>query len=186
MLPSRAREAPHLTARFTFPGAIMRDHSTSARTRRQDRRLRELVHDPYKSKRKLPEPTFCPSCTAVYHDGRWQWRERPSGAHEEACPACDRTRDDYPAGQVIITGPFSKVHRGEVLNLAWNLERKAKAEHPLDRIMGIEEREDALVIKTTDIHLPRAVGEALHRAYQGELEYHYNEEEYYLGVSWKR
>jgi hypothetical protein len=50
----------------------------------------------------------------------------------------------------------------------------------------MEEREDTLVIETTDIHLPRTIGEALHRAYQGELEYHYNEEEYYLGVSWKR
>jgi hypothetical protein len=166
--------------------ADMKDYSTSARTRRQDRRLQELVHDPYKSKRKLPEPTICPVCFAVYHEGRWVWRERPSQAHQEICPACDRTRDQYPAGQVTVEGPFSKEHRGEILNLAWNLEQKAKAEHPLDRILAIEEQEDTLVIKTTDIHLPRAVGEALHRAYQGELEYHYNEEEYYLGVSWKR
>jgi hypothetical protein len=63
---------------------------------------------------------------------------------------------------------------------------KAKAEHPLDRIMGIEETEDTVTIKTTDIHLPRAIGEALQRAYEGELSYRYNEEEYYLGVIWKR
>ncbi|HEX9725290.1 MAG TPA: BCAM0308 family protein [Vicinamibacteria bacterium] len=164
----------------------MRDSSTTSRTRRQDRRLQELVHDTYKSKRKLPEPTICPDCFAVYHDGRWQWRERPSAAHEEPCPACVRTRDHYPAGQVTITGPFSKEHREEILNLAWNQEIKAKAEHPLDRIMGIEEHEDTIVVKTTDIHLPRAIGEALHSAYEGELDYHYNEEEYSLDVSWKR
>jgi hypothetical protein len=165
---------------------VSRDSSTTSRTRRQDRLLRELVHDPYKSKRKLKEPSVCPTCFAVYHDGRWQWRERPTGAGEEACPACARTTDHYPAGQVIITGPFSKEHRGELLNLAWNLEKKAKAEHPLDRIMGIEEREDTVIVETTDIHLPRAIGEALQRAYEGELSYHYNEEEYYLEVNWKR
>jgi hypothetical protein len=165
---------------------MTRDSSTSSRTRRQDRRLQELVHDPYKSKRKLKEPTICPSCFALYHDGRWQWRERPAVADEELCPACVRTEDHYPAGQVIITGPFARERRQEILNLAWNLEMKAKAEHPLDRIMGIEETEDTVTVKTTDIHLPRAIGEALQRAYEGELSYRYNEEEYYLDVIWKR
>lgn len=164
----------------------MRNKSTTSGQSRQDRRLRELVHDPYKSKRKLPEPTVCPDCFVVFHDGRWQWRERPLDAHEVPCPACDRTRDKYPAGQVTITGPFSREHREEILNLARNQEKKAKAEHPLDRIMGIEEGEDAVIIKTTDIHLPRAIGEALQRAYDGELDYRYTEEEYYLDVTWKR
>jgi hypothetical protein len=165
---------------------MTRDSSTTAQTRRQDRRLQELVHDPYKSKRKLPEPTVCPNCFAVYHDGHWQWRERPATASEELCPACTRTRDKYPAGQVTIAGPFSVEHREEILNLVWNQESKFKAEHPLDRIMGIEEKEDTLVVTTTDIHLPRAIGETLQRAYEGELDYHFPEEEYYLGVSWNR
>jgi hypothetical protein len=52
--------------------------------------------------------------------------------------------------------------------------------------MGTEEDRDVVVIETTDSHLPRAIGEALHRAYEGELEYLYTEEEYYLDVSWKR
>jgi hypothetical protein len=164
----------------------MRDTSTKSGQSRRDRLLRELVHDPYKSKRKLPEPTLCPECFAVYHDGRWQWRERPSGAHEEPCPACTRARDKYPAGQVTIEGPFSKEHREEILNLAWNQEKRQKAGHPLERIMGIDEGEDTVVITTTDIHLPRAIGEALHRAYEGDLDYRYTEEEYYLDVSWKR
>lgn len=164
----------------------MRDSSTTSKTRRQDRRLRELVHDPYHSKRKLEEPTICPICFAVYRGGRWEWGKRIAGAHEQVCPACDRTRDEYPAGRVTVSGPFSIEHRQEILGLAWNLETKAKAEHPLDRIMRIEEGEDRLVIETTDIHLPRAIGEALHRAYEGELDYRYNEEEYYLDVRWTR
>jgi hypothetical protein len=153
---------------------------------RQDRRIRELIHDPYKSKRKLPEPTVCAECFAVYHDGRWQWRDRPAGAQQAVCPACDRARDEYPAGQVTVSGPFSTEHREEILNLVWNQEQKTKAERPLDRIMGIEESKDTVVIKTTDIHLPRAIGEALHRAYKGELDYRYTDEEYYLDVKWKR
>jgi hypothetical protein len=39
-------------------------------------------------------------------------------------------------------------------------------------------------VTTTDIHLARGMGEALHRAYQGELEYHYNPEQNLLRVIW--
>lgn len=164
----------------------MRGKSTRSGQLRRDRLLRELVHDPYKSKRKLPEPTVCSDCFAVYHEGRWQWRERPPDAHEGLCPACDRTRDKYPAGKVTITGPFSREHRQEILNLARNQEEKAKTEHPLERILAIEEDGDSIVITTTDIHLPRAIGDALQSAYEGELNYRYVEEEYYLDVSWTR
>jgi hypothetical protein len=43
-----------------------------------------------------------------------------------------------------------------------------------------------VVIETTDIHLPRALGEELQSAYQGELNYPYDEEEYYIAVRWER
>jgi hypothetical protein len=38
-------------------------------------------------------------------------------------------------------------------------------------------------ITTTDIHLTRGIGEALHHA---QLEYHYNDEETLLRVMWQR
>jgi hypothetical protein len=28
--------------------------------------------DAYQAKGKLPEPTVCPQCSAVFHEGRWQ------------------------------------------------------------------------------------------------------------------
>jgi hypothetical protein len=165
---------------------MTRDTSTKTGQPRRNRQLKELVHDPYKSKRKLHEPTICPECFAVYHRGRWQWMDRPPEAHEERCPACTRTRDKYPAGRVTITGPFAEEHRDEILRLARNTEKKAKGEHALDRIMGIQEESDGVVIETTDIHLPRAIGEALRRAYEGQLSFRYNDEEYFLAVSWRR
>jgi hypothetical protein len=39
------------------------------------------------------------------------------------------------------------------------------------RIMRIEEKADAIVIETTDIHLPHAIGEALHDAFKGSLKF---------------
>jgi hypothetical protein len=52
--------------------------------------------------------------------------------------------------------------------------------------MGIADENGAIVITTTDIHLPRRIGAALQDAYEGELEFHYEEESYAIRVSWRR
>ena len=43
-----------------------------------------------------------------------------------------------------------------------------------------------MLITTTDIHLARDIGEAVHAAYNGELQYHYNKEENLMRVLWTR
>ena len=111
---------------------------------------------------------------------------RPSDAHEEMCPACQRVRDKYPAGILTLRGPFLRERKEELLHLARNQEARARAEHPLQRIIGIEEREDAILITTTDIHLVRGIGEAVRRAYQGTLDFQYSEEGNILRVRWER
>jgi NMD protein affecting ribosome stability and mRNA decay len=153
---------------------------------RRDELRDELVHDSYKSRRKLPEPTKCPDCGVVYANGRWQWGVAPEQAHEELCPACHRIRDRFPAGYVVLSGEFFAGHREELLHLARNREEKEKAEHPLERIMAIEDVERGVQITTTDTHLARDIGEAMHAAYKGELQYHYNKEENLLRVHWAR
>ncbi|MGH8685563.1 MAG: BCAM0308 family protein [Nitrosospira sp.] len=151
---------------------------------RHDGLFQERVHDAYKAKHKLPEPTVCPQCGAVFHEGRWQWLQAPAGAHQEPCPACHRIHDHFPAGFVSLQGEFLLAHREEIMHLAHNVEKRERTEHPLKRIMAIEEKDGALLITTTDIHLARGIGEALHHAYQGDLKFHYNPEENLLRVSW--
>lgn len=153
---------------------------------RKDRLIQEQVHDTYKVRSKLVEPTVCPGCGALYRGGRWQWGERPAGAQEQTCPACHRIADKYPAGTVTLGGEFLQTHRDEILNLARNQESKAKAEHPLKRIIAIEEAGEQLLITTTDPHLARGIGEAVHRAYNGELAFRYTDDSSILRVSWKR
>jgi len=153
-----------------------------------DRKIwgQEYQHDAYKAKGKLQEPTFCPKCGVVYHEGRWQWAVRPQHAHEELCPACHRTHDEFPAGFVTIGGPFFNAHRDELFHQIKNVEAKAKAEHPMERIMQFEVKGSGMLITTTGTHLARKIGEALHHAYDGELEFHYNEDDNLLRVVWER
>ena len=160
---------------------------------RRDRRILgraqdDGVGDPYKLRRKLHEPTRCPACGAVYQEGRWQWMELPpAGAHEELCQACHRINDKFPAGIVTLKGPTVREHEEEIVNLARNLEQAEKQEHPLNRIMAIyKEEPDTLVITTTDVHLPRRIGTAVHHAFHGDLKLHFDEDDYFIRVNWVR
>jgi hypothetical protein len=104
----------------------------------------------------------------------------------EICQACHRIRDKYPAGVVTLSGGFVSDHKEELLHLARNNESQEKQAHPLDRIMDIEEKVDSIVITTTDIHLPRQIGEALCRAYKGHLDLRYDYEGYFVRAEWRR
>ncbi len=155
--------------------------------RRHDRLIRERVHDPYKMRDKLPEPTVCPDCGAVWHAGRWTWMDhRPEGAEEHRCQACHRIADEYPAGELVIAGEFAKTHADEIRGLVRNQEGLEKGERPLHRIMTIVEDDRGILVTTTDIHLPRRIGEALHSAYEGDLDFKYDEEGYFIRVEWRR
>ncbi|SMF79848.1 hypothetical protein SAMN06265365_1354 [Tistlia consotensis] len=144
------------------------------------------IADPYQRQRKLHEPTACPDCGAIFHQGRWQWGDTPEGAESEACPACRRIADDLPAGIVTLAGAYVAGHRDEILGLARRQEELEKPEHPLNRIMRVKEEAGAIEIATTDIHLPRRIGEALHHAFGGELALDYEPDGYFLRARWSR
>lgn len=148
------------------------------------RAQRDHILDPYQAQRKLPEPTACRQCGAVYHQGRWQWGQKPEGAHEDFCPACRRINDRFPAGAVTLHGDIVGRHKDQIIGLARNEEAAEKSEHPLNRIINIEATDEGLVISTTDIHLPRRIGEALKRAFHGELAMHFDEAGYFVRIDW--
>lgn len=153
---------------------------------RRDQLRPERVHDTYKLQKKLAEPTVCSECGAVFHAGRWQMGVPAAGAEQVVCPACQRIRDDYPAGYVDVGGNFFATHRSEILSLLRHHEGRERGQHPLARIMAITDTPTGVLVTTTDIHLARELGDALHHAYQGDLAYHYNEAENRLRVHWLR
>lgn len=142
--------------------------------------------EPYIATRKPLEPTVCPECKAVFAEGRWSWQRPPADAAEMTCPACQRINDDFPAGYVMVKGAFFKEHRDEIIALMKSKEDREKAEHPLQRIMAIEDVHEGLQVKTTDSILARGIGEALHDAYKGDLKLRYSRDENLLRAIWKR
>jgi len=153
---------------------------------RGDRTAVERVSDPYRAAAKWPEPTSCPECGAIFHHGRWQWGEAAANAEHHLCPACQRVRDRVPAGELTLSGAFFNDHRDEVLHLVHNTATRARAEHPLQRM--IESKDDGAhtVITFTDSHLVHGIGEALRHAYHGDLDSRWTDEGDLLRVAWRR
>lgn len=168
---------------MTMPANVS---GSTAGPRRGGRAQDRVVTDPYKLTHKLHEPSVCPQCGAVYRDGRWHWAARPPGAAEVVCQACHRINDDYPAGVVTLEGSFLAAHRDEILNLVRRQESIEKPEHPFNRIIAIKDDAGTIVVTTTDLHLPRRIGEALKSAFDGTLTLDYDEDGYFLRVGWTR
>ncbi len=164
----------------------MRDKSESGVGLHRPARTEEF-HDAYEMRRKLPEPAACPTCGALYRDGRWTWGFVPFEAYPSECPACRRIADGYYGGSVTIQGSFAHEHRDEIEHLLRNIEEREKATHPLKRIMEIApDANDDLFVTTTDGKLARSFGTALYRAYRGELEQPRPDDQGPTRIRWSR
>jgi hypothetical protein len=166
-----------------------RTKRTTAPIRRLQRgnpRLQEEIHDPYRSTRKLRSPVVCTDCGATYRNGRWRWENLTPKPPPSLCPACHRVRDHYPAGEILLQGPFVSTHAEEAIQLVRNIERAENADHPLHRVMDIRRTSVGITITTTDIHLPRRIGHALEDAWHGHLTVHYDEAGHFTRVLWDR
>ena len=112
---------------------------------RKDRNIKEKDHDPYDPKRKYPEGTYCPECSARFEGGRWIWAEEATipGA-PQLCPACRRKRDNFPAGEVVLSGAYLVAHREEIVNLIRNIVHDEKERTPLKRMIELKEEIEKL------------------------------------------
>jgi hypothetical protein len=91
-----------------------------------------------------------------------------------------------PAGRLTLAGPYVALHKRELVQVARGQERMERAEHALHRIMTIDEQADAVDITTTDVHLPRRIGEAVKRSHDGELTIDFGKDAYEIRVRWER
>jgi hypothetical protein len=146
-------------------------------------------HDPY-CLPKLEGSAVCPQCDATYQAGNWTWR-RPENtvihdAQTVTCPACRRINDGMPAGTLTLSGSFLQKHRDEIIHLIENTEKKEKADHALERIIGLTDSAGDLIVSTTGIHLANRLGHALQAAFKGDCDYRYSDDVYGLSVDWRR
>ncbi|MDR4507371.1 MAG: hypothetical protein MRJ65_03880 [Candidatus Brocadiaceae bacterium] len=157
---------------------------------------RDKIHaenDPYLSKKGLLEGSVCRDCTAVYQNKKWfldaKLYEKKKASKDVAwviCPACKKTKENVPSGIVTLKGEFLKQHKQEIMNLVRNEEERSKNFNPLKRIMKILEKDDEVEIHTTSSKLAQRIGNIMHKAYNGNVEYKKHENAKFMRVEWER
>jgi hypothetical protein len=153
---------------------------------RHKQRMHPVREDSYHDELKIAEPATCPRCRATYVRGHWTWGHAPAGAVPHTCPACRRIEDNFPAGYVALKGAFLAEHRDEILGVVTARAERARQEHPLQRIIGVQEVSTGVLVTTTDGHLARGIGVALRDAFKGELDLAFSKEENLVRATWSR
>lgn len=163
----------------------MRFPLRSLRRRHVVQQFQASSADPYRPTAKGPGTLACVDCGAVQRVGRWRWEPVPPTARRGLCPACRRSRDGFPAGEVRVRGVTDAARRLELTRLLRHSEAQAVRTHPLQQILAVTESDEGLDIATSDVHLARRLGSALHRAFHGSLEVQYLEDEPFVRVNWE-
>ena len=129
---------------------------------------------------------------AIYADKRWHFDqvEAPKLAASPrtkklVCPACQKTRDDYPEGIVTLTWSDLQEHESEIRGLIANVEARAVSVNPLDRVMKIARRKKELEVQTTNDRLAQRLGRALVRSYKGTAAYRWAHRDMMVRVTWE-
>ncbi len=151
------------------------------------------VSDPYMPRGGRHEISICKECHAVYRGKKWFINEelyktnvKNKTANMVVCPACLKIRDNFPGGVVTLKGGFPKSHEDEILNLVRNEGDRSLRDNPLERIMSINKIKGTLEIQTTNEKLAQKIGKAVYKAYSGELEYKWSEQNKFVRVCWNR
>jgi NMD protein affecting ribosome stability and mRNA decay len=151
------------------------------------------VNDPYMPKGGRHEIAICKECHAIYRGKRWFLDEelyraniKKKTSNSVICPACLKIRDNYPGGVVTLKGDFLRNHKDDILNLVRNEGDRSLRDNPLERIMSINENRERIEIQTTNEKLAQKIGKAVYKAYSGELEYKWSEQNKFVRVDWNR
>jgi NMD protein affecting ribosome stability and mRNA decay len=152
---------------------------------------RTKLRDPYLLSMAYAEPTICPTCGLVFHKKRWSYNEKflstvSKAAEKHKCPACRKIEDHYVMGFVSITGTFVPTIKKEIVNIIHNQEKKEQVRNPLARIMSLNNKDDKIMVETTNDNLAIAIGKALNRSHGGELNINYANNEQFARVNWHR
>jgi NMD protein affecting ribosome stability and mRNA decay len=139
------------------------------------------------------EAALCSQCHALYQGKRWFFDAKLYGrlagtdkVREVLCPTCRKIKDRYPEGVLTLSGEFFTQHREEVIKLLEKEASRVGTRSVMDRIIQMVPEGDQLVVETTTEKLAQHLGRAIHKAYKGDLNFHWGEVDRLVRVYWSR
>jgi NAD-dependent dihydropyrimidine dehydrogenase PreA subunit len=138
--------------------------------------------DPYADAHKPSGVVTCTACHAFHERGHWKWGAVPSGASTALCPACRRIKDRCPAHVLRLDG-VPKDRRQELVALVHRVAEEECRDHPLERLMSLEDAADLIEIRTTGAQLPRRLRASIARAFRQRFASKFSAE--HSAMTWK-
>lgn len=136
---------------------------------------------------------ICPSCYAVCEGQKWFFDEearqkamRGNGWEKHLCPGCEKVARGKVDGVVYLKGDFLRTHREEAKSLIRSVAEKKLRKNIAARIAHIEEKDDEIVIQTTDRALAERLGKEFEKAYSGRLDIQWQHGADFARVYWTR
>ena len=132
----------------------------------------------------------CRGCGAFYAHRHWSLN--PPGrfgnalnAHPVYCPACRKTRDSFPGGELQLLH-IEEEERGEIARILRNEESRAREKNPLERIMRFQTEHGHWKIETTTEKLAQRLGRSVKKAKGGKLLYRWGHNNKFARVYWSK
>lgn len=136
---------------------------------------------------------ICPSCYAVCIDQKWAFDEQArekamkrNGWEKHLCPGCEKVARGQVDGVVYLRGDFLIAHKEEAKNLIRSVAEKKLRKNIAARIYHIEEKNNEIVIETTDRVLAERLGKEFEKAYSGHLDIKWQHHSDFARVYWTR
>lgn len=151
---------------------------------------RVLERDCYLPRRSPKEIIQCTGCGAFYFRRRWTLSlpgefSNPVQTHPIYCPACTKTRERFPGGELHLVG-VEAANRNEIARILRNEEERARQKNPLERIMRLQVTNGDWRVETTTEKLAQRLGRSIRKARGGKLQYKWGHNNKFARVVWEQ
>lgn len=148
------------------------------------------THRPEKGRRGR---LVCERCGAVYFRRRWipPTDERApimgAMANRVTCPACAGIAKGLVGGYLTLEGAFVARHFADLEHLLKNEAARAAEDNPLAQIANWDVSvPGTITVTTTTEHLVERLGHAVHRAFDGTIDYGFSHGNKFARATWHR
>ena len=106
-------------------------------------------------------------------------------SHPVFCPACRKTQDNFPGGELTLRGVEAE-NRQEIARILRNEELRARQKNPLERIMRMHAANGGWRVETTTEKLAQRLGRSIKKARGGTLIYKWGYNSKFIRVVWEK
>lgn len=144
-----------------------------------------------KMTRRLPQPTVCERCGAVFTRRTWRWAHGVSHAllaraAWSVCPACQQVRRGLYFGRVVIRGAYAAAHEDAVRRRIANVASRAAFTQPQRRVVSAGRSGTVFEVLTTSQKLAHRIVHELKKTFRGRVSYAWSDRDGGLFATWER